>query len=76
MTESSEKTMSRTAIWARTAAIRVPAPALAMGLLAHQAVMDLAGALGQEEEPAADEDEVAAGELAREDLEKRVPQAS
>ena len=77
MTESSEKTMSSRPIWTITlpkvAAFR---PCLAVGrLVAFEGGMDLRRRLPEQEQAAADEDEVTAGELEAGDREERLRQA-
>ncbi len=76
MTESSEKTMSRIAIWVITPP-KEPRPrrcGTAASRRPFELVVDLVHALGQQEEPADEEDQVAAGELAPEQGEERAGQ--
>ena len=74
ITESSENTMSSSRIWTITApndgrdARRGPA------LLAFELVVDLVGRLGDQEQPAREQDEIAAGDLLAEHGEQRTGQ--
>ena len=71
MTESSEKTMSSSMIWISTLRERRRHPGGRLALLALQPLVDLVGALGQEEQPADQEHQVAARDLLAEDGEER-----
>ena len=67
MTESSEKTMSSTITWPMTLAN--DAAALARPVLAAlELVVNLVGRLGEQEQAAADQDQVAAGDVPPEDV--------
>ncbi len=63
ITESSENTMSSSMIWTITLANDAATRPRGVALLAFQLVVDLERALGEQEEPAADQDQVAPGEL-------------
>ena len=75
MTESSEKMMSSTMIWPMTARERRRDLRRAVGLFAFELVVDLDGRLPEQEQAAADEDEVAAREAVVEDGEERLGEA-
>ena len=62
MTESSEKTMSSSMIWMMTLANDAATFRRAVPLLPFELVVDLVGALAEQEEAAADQDQIAAGE--------------
>ena len=63
ITESSENTMSSSMIWISTLGSDGPHPDRCLALLALQPLVDLAGALGQQEQAAHDQDQVSAGDL-------------
>ena len=71
MTESSENTMSSSMIWTITLANDAATLAERVPLLAFQLVVDLVGALGEQEQAAEDQDQVAARDLLAEHGEPR-----
>ena len=70
ITESSENTMSSSRIWMMTPANEAAA-ALAVPFLAFQLLVDLVRALGDQEQAADEQDQVAAGDLVTEHGEQR-----
>ena len=71
MTESSENTMSSSAIWISTEANDAATFARGVPFLPFEPVVDLVGALPEQEEPAQDQDQVAAGDVLAEHGEQR-----
>ena len=63
ITESSENTMSSSTIWSRIAPKLAARGAVRAVLGALELVVDLPGRLGDQEEPADEQDQVAAGDL-------------
>ena len=76
MTESSEKMMSSSMIWPMTAANDGATLRGAVRLLALELVVNLDGRLPQQEQAAADEDQIAAGEAVVECGEQRLASAA
>ena len=64
MTESSEKTMSSTMIWTITARKRRRDARRAVPLLAFEPLVNLERGLAEQEQAAADQDQIAPGDLA------------
>ncbi len=75
ITESSEKTMSSSMIWTITAPNDGADLRRAVALLAFEPIVDLERRLGEQEQPAQDQDQVAAGKLVAEQREERRGQA-
>ena len=75
ITESSEKTISSSMIWTITAAKEGATRADPWLLLAFQPIVDLDRRLGEQEQAAADQDEVASGDAAAEHGEERSGEA-
>ena len=72
MTESSEKTMSRSMIWTITLANDAATRLGRVPLLALELVVDLVRALPHQEEAAEDQDQVAPGDLSADHGEQRL----
>ena len=72
ITESSEKTMSSTTIWAMTAANEAGAPPRLFLFGAFGHVVNLHRPLDQEEQAAADQHQVSPGDLMLQDGEERL----
>ncbi len=75
MTESRLKMMSSSMIWMIVPQKELARPGFADVVVALHAAVDLPGGLGDEEEAAHDEDDVAAAELEAGDLEERLREA-
>ena len=71
ITESSEKTRSSRTIWTQHAGEVRPHPGALVPLLSLEVLVDLVGALAEQEEPAADQDHIAPGDLLPNDREQR-----
>ena len=74
MTESSEKTMSSSMIWMMTLANDAATFAERVPFLAFEPVVDLVGALAEQEQAADDQDQIAARDLLADDREQRLGQ--
>ena len=66
ITESSEKTMSSSMIWTMTARERRRDPRRPVTLFAFEPLVNLERRLAEQEQPAADQDQVAPGDAAAE----------
>ena len=72
ITESSEKTMSSSMIWPMTAPNDGATRAVTVALFPFELLVDLARGLGEQEQAAADQDQVAARDAAPEHREQRL----